>query len=153
MDLGTLINTRTAELGITFREAVRRARDAGHTISYGRLSQLTTGGISQVPYAPMLEAIAAAIDLPVDQVAYAALRSTGIPIPVHTHDEPSTLRMRCPDCVTQSSDADDLVIVLPHTGLSGEEFAELVREVQATIDREHQRYTHLEQENGRTAAG
>lgn len=139
-DLRRLIARRLEELNLKPHAAAARARDAGHKITNQRLSQLTNEEISQVPYPATLLALACALDVPVEEVADAALRSIGVPIPVRVngHGEQASIRIGKPGSRPRSSEHGELALVLRVEGLSPETLRSLIQTVAETALREGQ---------------
>jgi hypothetical protein len=145
-DLKTLINRRfKEELKISGQLAVDQAREAGYKITNQRLSQLVSSKpITQVPYPDTLKALAFMLDVPIEEVCDAALRSTGVPIPVRMNADgrgPS-LSSDGDDSATPSSEAPEMTLVLRVEGLSPKSLHELIQTVAETALREGQNIAH-----------
>lgn len=141
-DLKTLINRR---LLVSGQVAVDEARAAGYKITNQRLSQLAgSKPIVQVPYPDTLKALAFILDVPVEEVCDAALRSTGMPIPVRInadgHD--ATLGSNSDASAPPSSEAPEMTLVLRVEGLSPRSLHELIQTVAKTALREGQNIAH-----------
>ena len=146
-DLQTLVRCRLDDLFLTKKftaaKAVRRAAQAGHKITAPRLSQIAampTGERWRRPAGrETIFAIACGLDLHVARVADAALRSTGIPMPVRRYGRPAsraTIREVCAECAAQSCDIHQLVVMLPHLHLTDGQTAELVQAVEDVVARQ-----------------
>lgn len=75
--LEELIRRRKAELDLSFRQMGQRAKAAGHPVE-PNWSHLTTRSLTEFPKVRTVLALAAALDLPADEVAQAALESIGL---------------------------------------------------------------------------
>lgn len=78
MKLGSLIRQRYEELNTTWPAMVERAQAAGHEITRNYLMVLAKDGHREPPRLETLYAVAAAIDVPVEQVFLAAGVSLGL---------------------------------------------------------------------------
>lgn len=150
-DLQRLVRRRTRQLkkdwGLSLVDLAERAHAAGYAISKHQLSQWANGQIRHVPYADTLRGIAKALDVPLLRVVDAAVRSTGIPRPMQAYpheDDRATVRGICPPCVPRKEGFDEIVVVVPHDGLTNAEKAELRQAVEETIARQSERRTQSE---------
>lgn len=150
--LQRLVTWRLADLraryGLSMADAANRATEAGYPISKVRLSQLkNTERLGRVPYRATLKAISVGLDLPLERVQDAANRSAGNPVRPRRYRKSgqATVRRLCVDCSNRSGDLDQLVLVLPHDGLTNAEIVELCAAVEQTVTRQLERRLHSEE--------
>lgn len=137
-DLQSLVRRRLDDLKRTrdwsLADVAQRAKRAGYPITKGRLSQIATGvRMTRPSNADTLWALAHGLGLPIHQVADAALRSTGIPMPArryHRGHDRATVRGVCASCPERSR-FDVTVIVLPDGDYTPDEIANLESVVEA----------------------
>lgn len=133
----------------TAADAVRRAAENGHQISEARLSHIRAMPSGQRwgdrgATNPMIFAITTGLDLPIERVVDAAMRSRGFPIPARKSDR-ATVSGICPACKSRSGEFDELAIRVPRPDLPADIVALLEREVQKTVTQTLERHTHTEQ--------
>lgn len=91
MDLATLIETRRRELGLSYEQVAARAARHGHKISGSAVHKYTRSGVLPgFPKPDTLAAIAAGLDVKVDQVVVAAAASVGLQLTTHTIGDDQT---------------------------------------------------------------
>jgi hypothetical protein len=151
-DLQSLITRRLGQLareGVTAAEVIRRAARAGHRVSKATLSRHGNGALAgRMPTAEVITGLATGLGLPLAEVADAALRSTGVPMPARNYgstDRPARVRGVCSDCTTRPALAfDELVVVVPHVELTKDEIEELRVAVECLVTRQMERRTRPE---------
>lgn len=149
-DLGSLIKRRMAEMGLAGgTELAKRAAAAGFTLYASRVWQLANEPLKGVPFPRMLEALAAALDVPVLDVADAALRSVGVEVPVRVNPTECgpTDGAPCEAHGTPASEPSELTLVIRLEGLSQSTFQQLVQAVTNVARQEGQRITLLDQQS------
>jgi hypothetical protein len=158
-DLQTLVSRRldylyehekspTGTGPFTAADAVRRAAQNRRKITEARLSQIAAmpsgekwgerGATNET-----IHAIAFGLDLPLERVVDAAMRSRGFPIPARKSDQ-ATVSGICPTCPSPSGEFDELVIRVPRPDLPTEVVALLKQEVQKTVTRTLERCDRTE---------
>lgn len=152
-DLQTLVNGRLRHLlhehGVTAADAARRARAAGYRVDESRLSQIASMATGErwvlMPHPRTMLGIAVGLDLLIHQVVDAAVRSTGIPVPVrHYASTMETDGDALCTCEPTTRVFDELVVMLPPVALTHGDLVKLVH----AIDEET-----AQQLDGRAAAG
>jgi transcriptional regulator with XRE-family HTH domain len=108
--------TRRVDEGWTFREMARRAKERGHDISHSHLAEHAKGLVAKMPDRAQVEALAAALDVGIDDVRAAAMQQ-------YWEYVPRELRVRRPSRVTAALPPD----------LTEEEEAEIARMVEAWL--------------------
>ena len=85
MDLATLIETRRRELGLSYEQVAARAAEHGHKISGSAVHKYTRPGVLPgFPKPDTLVALAAGLDVQIDQVVAAAAQSAGLTLSANT---------------------------------------------------------------------
>jgi hypothetical protein len=113
--LAELVTKRVDE-GWTFREMSRRAKERGYDVSHSHLAEHAKGLVAKVPDRTQVEALAAALDVGIDDVRAAAMQQ-------YWGYVPRELRTRKPSRVTAALPAD----------LTAEEEDEIARMVEAWL--------------------
>lgn len=143
-DLQHLVRRRLDQLkkqGLSLAALVQRATREGHSLDKTQLSKYSDAArpVRQVPYPAALFALAAALDVHVEEVADAALRSTGVPVRVRRYDrrnDRATVRGICPPCTPRKEGFEEFVVMLPHADVTQTELDELVTAVRTISARQ-----------------
>lgn len=151
-DLQTLITRRLDWLerkrGDNAADVLRRAAKAGYPISKGTLSRHANGDFKgRVPSLRVLRALEAGLDLSLEELGDAALRSTGVPMPDRKYrreSDKATVRGLCAECTARLDEFDELCIRVRKPNLTDREIAALERAVQKTVTRTLERPTQAD---------
>lgn len=135
----------------------RRAADAGHPIAPSLFSQYAARPAGErwgPPKRAVILGLAVGLDLSVEEVADAASRSAGIPIPhrMYIRGPQATEGAICTCAPTHSGELGQLVLVLPHMGLTFEEISPLVKDIEKGFTRLRDRRARIERRNGSAEA-